>query len=167
MMFRSQWMIYIATLISLILILIGATLFSNEASTISSSSSLSASEKGEVSLNEVAQAKAKTNKIKRQLSSQRSIVSDSLVAGFIAEGNYILAVATCTSCHSSELVTQNRATKEGWQEIIWWMQKTQNLWDLGDDEEKILAYLSTYYAPKEIGRRANLILEESDWYRIK
>ena len=81
------------------------------------------------------------------------------------EGEHrMLVVANCTGCHSGKLVTQNRATREGWQNMIRWMQETQNLKDLGPDEEKILDYLSTHYAPAEQGRRHNIQVEE--WYSL-
>ena len=85
--------------------------------------------------------------------------------GFIAEGDYQLVVASCTGCHSSKLVLQNRASREGWKDMIRWMQASQKLWDLGANEDKILDYLATHYGPEEEGRRANLVVEE--WYEIK
>ena len=60
---------------------------------------------------------------------------------------------------------QNRATREGWEEMIRWMQETQKLWDLGPTEDKILDYLATYYAPENKGRRAQLVVDE--WYEIE
>ena len=89
-----------------------------------------------------------------------------LASGFIAEGEYQLVKTTCTGCHSGKLVLQNRADREGWLAMIRWMQQTQNLWDLGADEDKILDYLATYYPPEDVGRRANLAIEEGDWYWI-
>ncbi len=88
-----------------------------------------------------------------------------VATGFKAEGDYLTVIANCTSCHSSKLVLQNRATKEGWEEMIRWMQQTQKLWDLGENEEKILNYLATYYGPEDKGRRAPLAVEE--WYEIE
>ena len=85
--------------------------------------------------------------------------------GFIEGEHKMLVVANCTGCHSSKLVIQNRASREGWKNMIRWMQQTQNLWDLGGNEEKILDYLSTHYAPEEQGRRANLEIEQ--WYKLK
>lgn len=73
-------------------------------------------------------------------------------------------IATCTACHSAKLVTQNRATKEGWVSMIRWMQETQNLWDLGESEEIIVNYLATNYAPEKKGRRQNL--KEIEWYEL-
>ena len=88
-------------------------------------------------------------------------------SGFVAEGDYLLVKATCTGCHSSALVLQNRATREGWESMIRWMQETQKLWDLGENEDKILDYLATYYAPKESGRRPNLEIRDEDWYFLE
>lgn len=88
-----------------------------------------------------------------------------VATGFIAEGDYMLVKTTCTACHSSKLVLQNRASREGWLDMIRWMQETQKLWDLQPNEDKILDYLATYYAPKEEGRRKPLTIEE--WYEIK
>ena len=74
-------------------------------------------------------------------------------------------IISCTPCHSAKLVTQNRATKEGWIGIIRWMQETQNLWDLGANETLIVNYLSTYYAPEHKGRRSHL--NQIEWYELK
>lgn len=86
-------------------------------------------------------------------------------SGFRAEGDYEIVIAMCTSCHSSKLVLQNRADREGWKAMIKWMQETQNLPDLGENEAKILDYLAEHYAPEKTGRRANLAVE--DWYEIQ
>ena len=84
--------------------------------------------------------------------------------GFIAQGDYELVKATCTACHSSKLVTQNRADRDGWLEMIRWMQRTQKLWDLGDNEAKILDYLAKHYGPEDQGRRAPVEVEQ--WYQL-
>lgn len=97
--------------------------------------------------------------------SQEEIVDGhDLGSGLIAEGDYLIVKATCTACHSGKLVTQNRATREGWEEMIRWMQRTQKLWDLGEQEPIILDYLAEHYAPEEKGRRQNLAVEQ--WYDI-
>ena len=85
--------------------------------------------------------------------------------GFIEGEGLDLVVQNCTSCHSAKIVIQNRMSKEKWLATIRWMQESQNLWDLGVNEEPILNYLSTYYAPDSIGRRANLTNVE--WYQLK
>lgn len=62
----------------------------------------------------------------------------------------------CTVCHSAALITQSRATREGWLEMIRWMQDTQRLWPLGENEEVILDYLAANYSPSFRGRRPPL-----------
>ncbi|MFD2933827.1 hypothetical protein [Spirosoma flavum] len=51
----------------------------------------------------------------------------------------------CTACHSSKLILQSHFDQEKWIKRIRWMQRTQKLWDLGDTEKPILAYLTKYY----------------------
>ena len=84
--------------------------------------------------------------------------------GLIVDDNYKLVEQNCSACHSLKLVTQNRADKEGWNEIIVWMQETQKLWDLGANEPLIIDYLSKNYKPNKKGRRQNLVIEE--WYDL-
>lgn len=74
-------------------------------------------------------------------------------------------VNNCTNCHSAQLLIQNRMSRERWVATIRWMQETQNLWDLGSNEEVIIRYLTTNYPPKEKGRRG--ILENIEWYELK
>ena len=80
-----------------------------------------------------------------------------------------LVIAHCTACHSAQLVTQNRADREGWKKMIVWMQETQNLWDLGTQEEAILDYLAKNYAPETVGRRnfRRAPLKDIEWYELK
>lgn len=73
----------------------------------------------------------------------------------------------CTACHSAKMITQTTATRDGWEQMIRWMQKTQGLWNLGDQEKLILDYLATNYAPKDEGRRANLDIEAIEWYVLE
>lgn len=84
--------------------------------------------------------------------------------GLIANEGVMLVVQNCTSCHSSKMITQNRANKEGWRSMIKWMQQTQNLWDLGANEEKIIDYLAKNYPPQKKGRRAKLA--NIEWYEL-
>ena len=88
-----------------------------------------------------------------------------LETGLIAAKGFRIVQANCTPCHSAELITQNRATREGWKGMIKWMQEKQNLWDLGENEEVILEYLTKNYSPVKAGRRANL--EHIDWYTLE
>ena len=85
--------------------------------------------------------------------------------GLIDDKGLPLVIAHCTSCHSAKLITQNRLSKEGWQETIKWMQETQNLWDLGDDELSIVSYLAKNYAPVQKGRREPLL--DVAWYVLE
>ncbi|RDY60072.1 monoheme cytochrome C [Flagellimonas nanhaiensis] len=88
-----------------------------------------------------------------------------LANGFIDDEGMEATIQNCTGCHSAQLVTQNRMSREGWKATIKWMQETQNLWDLGANEELILTYLSKNYAPTKKGRRQNL--ENIEWYELE
>nr|WP_299072646.1 monoheme cytochrome C [uncultured Allomuricauda sp.] len=88
-----------------------------------------------------------------------------VATGFIDDEGLTEVIQNCTNCHSSKLVTQNRMTKEGWIATIRWMQETQNLWDLGNQEETIVNYLSTNYAPQKKGRRE--VLTNVEWYVLE
>jgi len=88
-----------------------------------------------------------------------------LETGFTYDEGLQVVIANCTPCHSSKLVIQNRATRDGWESMIQWMQETQNLWDLGTNHEIILNYLARNYAPESKGRRA--YLENIEWYELE
>ena len=81
-----------------------------------------------------------------------------------AEG-LMTVVNNCTNCHSAQLVIQNRMNRERWKATILWMQETQNLWDLGKNEDIIVDYLVSNYPPKKKGRRE--ILENIEWYVLE
>ncbi len=87
-----------------------------------------------------------------------------LPTGMIVDDGVDVVINTCGACHSLDLVTQNRADRAGWKDIIVWMQETQKLWDLGASENVILTYLSKNYAPEDTGRRRNL--EGIEWYQF-
>jgi hypothetical protein len=86
--------------------------------------------------------------------------------GLNAGSGFETTKSVCLACHSAKLITQNRATAEGWKEMIVWMQETQGLPDLGDKEEEIINYLATYYAPIKSGRRPLLDTSEIEWYTL-
>ncbi len=88
-----------------------------------------------------------------------------IATGFVDGDGLTQVIQNCTNCHSAKLVTQNRMTKEGWIATIRWMQETQNLWDLGNNEGIIVNYLATNYAPDEKGRRD--ILTNIEWYTLE
>ena len=86
--------------------------------------------------------------------------------GLVYAEGFDVVRGTCTACHSAKLVTQNRATREGWKDMIVWMQKTQKLWDLGANEPIILDYLAAHYAPEDKGRRENIDVAAIEWYLL-
>ena len=88
-----------------------------------------------------------------------------LESGLMATGDYELVKKNCTPCHSGKLITQNKATREGWASMISWMQETQGLWDLGGNQDAILDYLESCYGPEHVGRRKNL--EKIEWYELE
>ena len=84
--------------------------------------------------------------------------------GFKDAEGLMTVVQNCTSCHSSKLVIQNRMNADRWNATIKWMQETQNLWDLGTNQEVIVNYLVKNYPTIDKGRRANL--QDVDWYEL-
>lgn len=97
------------------------------------------------------------------------VIADSIHAetGLVLGEGFDIVRATCTACHSANLVTQNRATREGWEEMIRWMQASQGLWDLGENESLILDYLAEHYGiDQEAGRRPGLDMSAIDWYDL-
>jgi len=85
--------------------------------------------------------------------------------GLVDAEGLMTVVNNCTNCHSAKIVMQNRLTAERWNTTIKWMQETQNLWDLGRNQEVIVSYLVTNYPPKSKGRR--LVLTNIDWYELE
>jgi hypothetical protein len=73
----------------------------------------------------------------------------------LAPGFEVVSVQ-CTVCHSARLITQSQADREGWLAMIRWMQESQGLWPLGDQEDKVLDYLAANYGAKPAGRRRPL-----------
>jgi len=76
----------------------------------------------------------------------------------------MVVVAHCTACHSAQLIIQNRMNKERWNATIRWMQETQNLWELGAQQEVIVNYLVKNYPVYRKGRRENL--QDIEWYKL-
>ena len=66
-------------------------------------------------------------------------------SGLIVDENWELVRATCGACHSTSLVIQNHMSADNWLRTIRWMQDKHNLWDLGDNEDRIIAYLEKNY----------------------
>ena len=76
--------------------------------------------------------------------------------GLIMAPGFELVSTQCVVCHSPRLITQNRADRAGWRAMIRWMQETQGLWPLGEQEGLVLDYLATNYGPQPTGRRRPL-----------
>lgn len=77
--------------------------------------------------------------------------------GLIEDIGWRMVQAHCSGCHDLKLVTAQRGNREFWEQTIRWMQKTQNLWQLGETtERRILTYLAKNYAPEFTGRRRPL-----------
>lgn len=74
-------------------------------------------------------------------------------------------IGHCTACHSAQLIIQNRMNEERWNATIRWMQETQNLWDLGDNQQVIVNYLVNNYPVIDKGRRENL--KNIEWYELE
>ena len=84
--------------------------------------------------------------------------------GLVDAEGLMTVVNNCTNCHSAKLVTQNRMTTERWNATIRWMQETQNLWELGKNQDVIVNYLVTNYPPIAKGRR--MVLTDINWYEL-
>lgn len=87
-------------------------------------------------------------------------------SGLIVDTNLNLVKAHCTACHSAKYITMNRFSREGWLDKIRWMQKTQNLWDLGESEPAVLDYLAKYYSPENKPSRRKS-LDKIEWYLLE
>ena len=55
----------------------------------------------------------------------------------------------CGGCHSLDLVTSQRNSRDGWRQTIRTMQRSHNMPDLAaETETRIVAYLAEHYAPE-------------------
>lgn len=55
-----------------------------------------------------------------------------------------LVLETCTACHSTAIILQNRMTRERWDRTLTWMQEKQGLERLAPEtRRKILDYLES------------------------
>ena len=54
----------------------------------------------------------------------------------------------CDACHSIRLVTQQRLSRERWDQLLDWMVAEQGMAELtGEERRVILEYLATHYGP--------------------
>ena len=75
--------------------------------------------------------------------------------GLIVDSGWELVRAHCGGCHSHKIVTNQKADRQTWLDIIRWMQATQNLWQFDPaTEDAIIDYLAKNYPPQVNRRRA-------------
>ena len=79
------------------------------------------------------------------------------VSGLKMTGDWELVRASCSHCHSTQLVIGQRGSAEQWLTMIRWMQDKQNLHSFAPSvEQKIINYLAENYPPSASRRRAAL-----------
>lgn len=77
--------------------------------------------------------------------------------GLVVAPGWELVRAHCGACHSYRLVTSQRGDADFWRDTIRWMQRTQNLWPIPEQQEQALIdYLASAYAESDWGRRPAL-----------
>ena len=77
--------------------------------------------------------------------------------GLLLAPGWELVMAHCGGCHSYRLITAQRGDAAFWLTTIRWMQGTQNLWPIPDNQETaIVAYLAENYYETDWGRRPPL-----------
>ena len=77
--------------------------------------------------------------------------------GLKMSAGWLQVQATCTECHSAQLISQNSGSREVWKSRLRWMQDTQGLGQLTINlEDTILDYLASNYGQKPTSRRAGL-----------
>ena len=80
--------------------------------------------------------------------------------GLVVDDGWIFVNAHCGGCHSHALVTSQRGDAGFWLSTIRWMQRTQKLWQIPEDQEQqIIAYLAKHYSESDWGRRPPLPLD--------
>lgn len=104
----------------------------------------------------------KPESINLTITEQVSEKADDNHFGLPKTEGFELIKGQCSGCHSLKLVAQNKLTRQGWKDLIVWMQREQNLWDLGELEKPILDYLEAHCSPTQRGRRKPL--SKIDWY---
>jgi hypothetical protein len=85
---------------------------------------------------------------------EQTIDSDT---GLIQATGWLEVKATCTECHSAQMIVQNSGSRSVWKSRIVWMQETQGLGTLSPGQENsILSYLTENYGQKEATRRPSI-----------
>ena len=82
--------------------------------------------------------------------------------GLVTEPGWEDVRAHCGGCHAYSVVTNQRANRDAWLDMIRWMQRTQNLWQIPDEaEDRILDYLAENYGPDEAARQRRAPIAEA------
>jgi len=82
-------------------------------------------------------------------------------SGLIVDSGYKVVKQQCSTCHSLNMVIQNKASRQGWLDTIRWMQNTQGMTLLNkSSEEIILNYLAKNYPSNKKGRRSTVIVNK-------
>ena len=97
----------------------------------------------------------------------RGLDSTDAETGLALDPNLLLVKAHCTGCHSAKMITQVRLKRDEWQERIRWMQRNHKLWDLGESEKLVLAYLEKYYSPSKTAYSRREALRNTKWHRLE
>jgi len=64
-----------------------------------------------------------------------------------ANGTHELVAAYCGGCHSLNIVTQQHASRQRWEQLLVWMEKKQGMPKLPEKEEgQILDYLTAHFS---------------------
>ncbi len=87
--------------------------------------------------------------------------------GLALDKDLVLVKAHCTGCHSAKMITQIRLKRDEWQERIRWMQRNHKLWDLGESEKPVLAYLEKHYSPDKTAYSRREALRNIKWHRLE
>ncbi len=67
--------------------------------------------------------------------------------GLPRDEGYELVSAYCSACHSLNIVMQQKATAERWNEILDWMVETQGMARLNQEDQSVIhTYLSTHFS---------------------
>ncbi len=69
--------------------------------------------------------------------------------GLPRDAGYELVSAYCSACHSLNIVMQQKATAERWDEILDWMVETQGMARLKPEDRRLVHdYLSAHFSSK-------------------
>jgi hypothetical protein len=67
-----------------------------------------------------------------------------------------LVLDTCTGCHSTAIILQNRMSRKRWDETLTWMQEKQGLQKLNQEtRNRILDYLAKTQGPPDNSKGTN------------